>query len=65
MGWPNGAVHTEAGVALCRAAGLAPVAVVCEVMNPDGRMAGVADLERFALRWGLPMVGVADLALVL
>jgi 3,4-dihydroxy 2-butanone 4-phosphate synthase len=57
--------HTEAGVALCRAAGLAPVAVVCEVMNPDGRMAGVADLERFALRWGLPMVGVADLALVL
>ncbi|HET6949625.1 MAG TPA: 3,4-dihydroxy-2-butanone-4-phosphate synthase, partial [Acidimicrobiales bacterium] len=53
--------HTEAGVALCRAAGLAPVAAVCEVMNPDGRMAGEADLERFALRWGLPMVGVDDL----
>jgi 3,4-dihydroxy 2-butanone 4-phosphate synthase/3,4-dihydroxy 2-butanone 4-phosphate synthase/GTP cyclohydrolase II len=57
--------HTEAGVALCRAAGLAPVAVVCEVMNPDGRMAGEADLERFALRWGLPMVAIGDLALAL
>jgi 3,4-dihydroxy 2-butanone 4-phosphate synthase len=55
--------HTEAGVALCRAAGLPPVAAVCEVMNPDGRMAGVADLERFALRWGLPMVSVPDLVL--
>jgi 3,4-dihydroxy 2-butanone 4-phosphate synthase len=55
--------HTEAAVALCRAAGLAPVAAVCEVMNPDGRMAGEADLERFALRWGLPMVAVADLSL--
>jgi 3,4-dihydroxy 2-butanone 4-phosphate synthase len=57
--------HTEAGVALCRAAGLAPVAVVCEVMNPDGRMAGEADLERFALRWGLPMVAIGDLTLAL
>jgi 3,4-dihydroxy 2-butanone 4-phosphate synthase len=55
--------HTEAGVALCRAAGLPPVAVVCEVMNPAGDMAGVADLERFALRWGLPMVAIEDLAL--
>jgi 3,4-dihydroxy 2-butanone 4-phosphate synthase/3,4-dihydroxy 2-butanone 4-phosphate synthase/GTP cyclohydrolase II len=57
--------HTEAGVALVRAAGLAPVAAVCEVMNPDGRMAGEADLERFALRWGLPMVAVQDLTLAL
>jgi 3,4-dihydroxy 2-butanone 4-phosphate synthase/3,4-dihydroxy 2-butanone 4-phosphate synthase/GTP cyclohydrolase II len=57
--------HTEAGVALCEAAGLPPVAAVCEVMNPDGTMAGEADLERFALRWGLPMVAVADLALAL
>jgi 3,4-dihydroxy 2-butanone 4-phosphate synthase len=57
--------HTEAGVALCEAAGLPPVAAVCEVMNPDGTMAGEADLERFALRWGLPMVAVADLAMAL
>jgi 3,4-dihydroxy 2-butanone 4-phosphate synthase/3,4-dihydroxy 2-butanone 4-phosphate synthase/GTP cyclohydrolase II len=57
--------HTEAAVDLCRAAGLPPVAAVCEVMNPDGRMAGEADLERFSLRWGLPMVAVDDLRLAL
>jgi 3,4-dihydroxy-2-butanone 4-phosphate synthase len=34
-------------------------------MNPDGRMAGEADLERFALRWGLPMVAIGDLSLAL
>ncbi|HEY2999505.1 MAG TPA: 3,4-dihydroxy-2-butanone-4-phosphate synthase, partial [Acidimicrobiales bacterium] len=57
--------HTEAAVALCRAAGLPPVAAVCEVMEPDGRMADEPALERFALRWGLPMVAVADLAVAL
>jgi 3,4-dihydroxy 2-butanone 4-phosphate synthase/3,4-dihydroxy 2-butanone 4-phosphate synthase/GTP cyclohydrolase II len=57
--------HTEAGVALVRAAGLAPVAAVCEVMGPDGHMAEEAELERFALRWGLPMVAVQDLAVAL
>jgi 3,4-dihydroxy 2-butanone 4-phosphate synthase len=41
---------------------LPTVGVVCEVMNPDGTMAGLAELERFALRWGLPLVEIADLA---
>ncbi|WP_327356617.1 3,4-dihydroxy-2-butanone-4-phosphate synthase [Streptomyces sp. NBC_01304] len=54
--------HTEATVALCVAAGLPPVGVCCEVMNPDGTMAKAADLELAALRWGLPLVDVADLA---
>jgi 3,4-dihydroxy 2-butanone 4-phosphate synthase len=53
--------HTEATVALCLAAGLPPVGVCCEVMNPDGTMAGPADLEAAALRWGLPLVDVSDL----
>lgn len=53
--------HTEATVALCAAAGLPPVGVCCEVMNPDGAMAGPADLEAAALRWGLPLVEVGDL----
>lgn len=53
--------HTEATVALCRAAGLPPVGVCCEVMNPDGTMSGAADLEAAALRWGLPLVDIADL----
>jgi hypothetical protein len=38
-----------------------PVGVCCEVMNPDGTMAGPADLEAAALRWGLPLVDVSDL----
>ncbi|MBW8486691.1 riboflavin synthase [Actinomadura parmotrematis] len=53
--------HTEATVALCTAAGLPPVGVCCEVMNPDGTMAGAADLENAALRWGLPLVDINDL----
>lgn len=53
--------HTEATVALCLAAGLPPVGVCCEVMNPDGTMAGPADLEAAALRWGLPLVDVGEL----
>ncbi len=54
--------HTEATVALCRAAKLPPVGVCCEIMSPDGFMAGPAELERFALHWGLPMIEIADLA---
>jgi len=53
--------HTECTVALCAAAGLPPVGVCCEVMGPDGTMAGAADAEAFALRWGLPLVSVTDL----
>lgn len=53
--------HTEATVALCLAAGLAPVGVCCEVMRPDGVMADAVTLEQFALRWDLPMIDVHDL----
>jgi 3,4-dihydroxy 2-butanone 4-phosphate synthase len=60
-GFAERAGHTEAAVALCRAAGLPEVAAICEVMNPDGTMAGLAELERFALRWGMPLAEVADL----
>jgi 3,4-dihydroxy 2-butanone 4-phosphate synthase len=35
--------------------------VCSEVMNADGTMAGPADLEVAALRWGLPLVEIADL----
>jgi 3,4-dihydroxy 2-butanone 4-phosphate synthase/3,4-dihydroxy 2-butanone 4-phosphate synthase/GTP cyclohydrolase II len=54
--------HTEATVALCRAAGLPSVGVCCEIMSPDGHMAGPAELERFALHWGLPLIDIADLS---
>ena len=53
--------HTEATVALCVAARRAPVGVCCEVMHPDGFMAGPAELERFALDWGLPLVEIGEL----
>jgi 3,4-dihydroxy 2-butanone 4-phosphate synthase len=53
--------HTEASVALCAAAGLPTVAAICEIMAPDGTMAGAGEAERFALRWSLPLVEIADL----
>jgi 3,4-dihydroxy 2-butanone 4-phosphate synthase/3,4-dihydroxy 2-butanone 4-phosphate synthase/GTP cyclohydrolase II len=53
--------HTEATVALCLAAGRAPIGVCCEVMRPDGVMAGPAELEQFALRWNLPLIDIHDL----
>jgi 3,4-dihydroxy 2-butanone 4-phosphate synthase / GTP cyclohydrolase II len=53
--------QTEAGVDLARLAGLNPSGVICEVMNDDGTMARVPDLERYCQRHGLKMVTVADL----
>jgi 3,4-dihydroxy 2-butanone 4-phosphate synthase/GTP cyclohydrolase II len=53
--------HTEASVDLCRLAGLAPAAVICEIMNPDGTMARLPQLERIAGEHGLRMLTIADL----
>ncbi len=53
--------HTEATVALCRAAKLPSVGVCCEIMSPDGHMAGAAELERFALHWDLPLIEIGEL----
>jgi 3,4-dihydroxy 2-butanone 4-phosphate synthase/3,4-dihydroxy 2-butanone 4-phosphate synthase/GTP cyclohydrolase II len=53
--------HTEATVELCRAAKLPAVGVCCEVMGPDGVMAGAAEIERFALHWQLPLIDIAEL----
>jgi 3,4-dihydroxy 2-butanone 4-phosphate synthase / GTP cyclohydrolase II len=53
--------QTEAAVDLARLAGLIPAGVICEVMNDDGTMARVPDLERYCDRHGLKMVTVADL----
>jgi 3,4-dihydroxy 2-butanone 4-phosphate synthase len=55
--------HTEASLALCEAAGLPSVAVICEVMGPDGRMLTGSAVERFALAWSLPLICVDELAL--
>jgi 3,4-dihydroxy 2-butanone 4-phosphate synthase/GTP cyclohydrolase II len=53
--------QTEASVDLARMAGLTPAAVICEVMNDDGAMARVPELEEFCARHNLKMVSVAEL----
>ena len=53
--------QTEAAVDLARLAGLNPSGVICEVMNDDGTMARVPDLERYCAQHGLRMITVADL----
>lgn len=52
--------HTEGSVDLVRMAGLKPAAVICEIMNPDGTMARLPDLKKFALEHGLPIVSIRD-----
>jgi GTP cyclohydrolase II/3,4-dihydroxy 2-butanone 4-phosphate synthase/GTP cyclohydrolase II len=55
--------HTEAGVDLCRLAGLEPAALICELVTPDrlGMLRG-ADAIAFAHRHGLPVVTIGALA---
>jgi 3,4-dihydroxy 2-butanone 4-phosphate synthase/GTP cyclohydrolase II len=53
--------HTEAAVDLARLAGLKPAGVICEIMNPDGSMARMPDLERFAEQHGIHILKISDL----
>ena len=53
--------HTEAAVDLARMAGLKPAGVICEIMNEDGTMARMADLERFAAAYGFRILRIEDL----
>ena len=53
--------HTEAGCDLAGMAGLTPAAVICEIMNDDGTMARLPDLEVFARQHGLKIGTIADL----
>ena len=53
--------QTEASVDLARIAGLYPAGVICEIMNPDGTMARLPQLEEFAARHNLKTISVADL----
>jgi 3,4-dihydroxy 2-butanone 4-phosphate synthase/GTP cyclohydrolase II len=52
--------QTEGSVDLARLAGLRPAAVICEVMNDDGTMARLPDLQRFADKHGMKIASVAD-----
>jgi|UniRef100_A0A7C3WSL5 3,4-dihydroxy 2-butanone 4-phosphate synthase/GTP cyclohydrolase II len=53
--------QTEGSVDLARLAGLKPAAVICEIMNDDGTMARMPDLEKFADLHGLKIATIADL----
>ncbi len=53
--------HTEAAVDLCRMAGLAPVGVICEIINDDGTMARQPELHRFARAHGLQILTVKQI----
>ncbi len=53
--------QTEAAVDLSRLAGLRPGGVICEIMNEDGSMARVPQLQEFCRRHSLKMISVADL----
>src|SRR2546425_9288054 len=53
--------QTEAAVDLCALAGLQPAGVICEVTNPDGSMARLPALRRFARAHKLKIVTVKDL----
>ena len=53
--------HTEAGCDLAAMAGCSPAAVICEVMNEDGTMARLPDLQMFAAQHNLKIGTIADL----
>jgi 3,4-dihydroxy 2-butanone 4-phosphate synthase / GTP cyclohydrolase II len=53
--------QTEGSVDLARLAGLKPAGVICEVMNDDGTMARMPELETLSREHGLPIVSVADI----
>jgi 3,4-dihydroxy 2-butanone 4-phosphate synthase/GTP cyclohydrolase II len=53
--------QTEGAVDLARLAGLKPAGVICEIMNEDGSMARLPDIERFAATHNLKIATVAEL----
>jgi 3,4-dihydroxy 2-butanone 4-phosphate synthase/GTP cyclohydrolase II len=53
--------HTEGSVDLCKLAGLAPAAVICEIIKDDGKMARMDDLEIFSKEHELSIVYISDI----
>ena len=52
--------QTEGSVDLARLAGLKPAAAICGIMNDDGAMARLPDLQKFAREHGIKIASVAD-----
>jgi len=53
--------HTEAAVDLAQLAGSFPAGVICEIMNEDGSMARLPELQAIANRFDLKLISIADL----
>ena len=53
--------HTEAAIDLCRLAGLKPAAALIEIMNEDGSMARLPQLEQVAQEYSLKLISIKDL----
>lgn len=53
--------HTEAAVDLARLAGLYPAGVICEIMNENGSMARVPELQTYVKKHKLKLITIADL----
>lgn len=53
--------HTEAGVDMARLCGYEPASVICEILNPDGRMARLPDLLEFGKQHDIKIGTIADL----
>jgi 3,4-dihydroxy 2-butanone 4-phosphate synthase/GTP cyclohydrolase II len=53
--------HTEGSVDLCKLAGLAPAAVICEIIKDDGKMARMDDLELFSKAHDMAIVYISDI----
>lgn len=53
--------HTEAAIDLMELAGLYPAGAICELVNDNGTVARIPDLERFATLHQIPLITVADI----
>jgi 3,4-dihydroxy 2-butanone 4-phosphate synthase/GTP cyclohydrolase II len=53
--------HTEAAIDLCKLAGMYPAGVLMEIMNDDGTMARMPQLQEKAKEWGLHIISIADI----
>jgi 3,4-dihydroxy 2-butanone 4-phosphate synthase/GTP cyclohydrolase II len=53
--------HTEASVDISKLSKLNPSAVICEVMNEDGRMARLKDLHKFSIKHNIKIASIEDL----
>ncbi|MBO7367627.1 MAG: bifunctional 3,4-dihydroxy-2-butanone-4-phosphate synthase/GTP cyclohydrolase II [Paludibacteraceae bacterium] len=53
--------HTEAAIDLARLSGLYPAAALIEIMNEDGTMARMPDLQKVAEKFGIKIITIKDL----